>query len=46
VSSSVRDFTTLILSYWFVERVAEAGARDAELATFLKVGAARCLRPR
>jgi hypothetical protein len=36
VSSSVRDFTTLILGYWFVERVAEAGARDAELATFLK----------
>lgn len=36
VSSSVRDFTTLILGYWFVERVAEAGTRDAELATFLK----------
>lgn len=36
VSSSVRDFTTLILGYWFVERVTEAGARDAELATFLK----------
>ncbi|WP_437602996.1 hypothetical protein WMF28_15340 [Sorangium sp. So ce590] len=36
VSSSVRDFTTLILGYWFVERVAEAGASGTELATFLK----------
>ncbi|MGK4008496.1 hypothetical protein WMF31_38155 [Sorangium sp. So ce1036] len=36
VSSSVRDFTTLLLGYWLVERVAETGARGAELATFLK----------
>lgn len=36
VSSSVRDFTTLLLGYHFVERVAEGGVRDAELATFLK----------
>lgn len=36
VSSSVRDFTTLLLGYWFVERVAGAGAPGVELATFLK----------
>jgi hypothetical protein len=36
VSSLVRDFTTLLLGYWFVERVAEAGGHGAELATFLK----------
>lgn len=36
VSSSVRDFTTLILGYYLVERVAEAGARDSDLATFLR----------
>lgn len=36
VSTSVRDFTTLLLGYYLVERVAEAGGRDAELSTFLK----------
>jgi hypothetical protein len=36
VSSSVRDFTTLLLGYWLVERVTEAGVREAELSTFLK----------
>ena len=36
VSTSVRDFTTLLLGYYFAERIAaEAGPR-AELATFLK----------
>ena len=36
VSSSVRDFTVLLLGYYFVERVAEEVGTDADLATFLK----------
>ncbi len=36
VSTSLRDFTTLILGYYFVERVAENGGTEGDLATFLK----------
>lgn len=36
VSSSVRDFTTLLLGYHFAERVAEAAGPGTELDTFLK----------
>src|SRR4051812_14720 len=36
VSNSLRDFTTLLLGYYFAERVADAGGGDGELATFLK----------
>jgi hypothetical protein len=36
VSTSVRDFTTLLLGYWFAERVAERNGSGTELATFLK----------
>jgi hypothetical protein len=36
VSTSLRDFTTLILGYYFVERVAEKGGTEGDLATFLK----------
>jgi len=36
VSTSVRDFTTLLLGYYFAERVAEEGGREGDLATFLK----------
>lgn len=36
VSNSVRDFTVLLLGYYFAERVAEAGGTEGELATFLK----------
>lgn len=36
VSTSVRDFTTLLLGYWFAEQVAEVSGPGTELATFLK----------
>lgn len=36
VSDSVRDFTVVLLGFHFVERVAEAGAREDDLATFLR----------
>lgn len=36
VSNSVRDFTVLLLGYYFAERVADAGGGDGALATFLK----------
>jgi hypothetical protein len=36
VTSSVRDFTVLLLGYYFIERAAEDGATDGDLATFLK----------
>lgn len=36
VSNSVRDFTVLLLGYYFVERVADEVGPDADLATFLK----------
>jgi hypothetical protein len=36
VTSSVRDFTVLLLGYYFIERAVEDGATDGDLATFLK----------
>jgi hypothetical protein len=36
VSSSVRDFTVLVLGYYFVERVADDGGTESDVATFLK----------
>lgn len=36
VSNSARDFTVLILGYYFAERVAEEGGTAGELVTFLK----------
>jgi len=36
VSSSVRDFTVMLLGYYFAERVADEGGTEGELATFLK----------
>ncbi|HEY5375199.1 MAG TPA: hypothetical protein VIK01_16080, partial [Polyangiaceae bacterium] len=36
VSDSVRDFTVLLLGYYFAERVAESSGTEGELATFLK----------
>jgi hypothetical protein len=36
VSSSVRDFTVLLLGYYFAERVADEGGTEGHLATFLK----------
>lgn len=36
VSTSLRDFTTLLLGYHFAERVADEGGGDGDLATFLK----------
>jgi len=36
VSSSVRDFTVMMLGYYFAERVAEEGCDQGELTTFLK----------
>jgi hypothetical protein len=36
VSNSVRDFTVLLLGYYFAERVADEGGSDGDLATFLK----------
>ena len=36
VSNSVRDFTTLLLGYWFAERIADERGPGSELATFLK----------
>lgn len=36
VSNSVRDFTVLILGYYFAEKVAETAGPGMELATFLK----------
>jgi len=36
VSTSVRDFTVLLLGYWFAERVADGGGGDGDLAVFLK----------
>lgn len=35
VSASVRDFTTLLLGYYFVERVADEGGTNQDLAVFL-----------
>ena len=34
VSTSLRDFTTLLLGYHFAERVAEEGGTEGDLATF------------
>ena len=36
VTTSVRDFTSLVLGYYFVERVADLGGTDEDLAVFLK----------
>src|SRR2546421_3199416 len=36
VSTSVRDFTTLLLGYYFAERLAAEGTPGSELDTFLK----------
>lgn len=36
VSNSVRDFTTLLLGYYFAERIADEQGPGTELATFLK----------
>jgi hypothetical protein len=36
VSTSVRDFTTLVLGYYFAERVANEGGGDGDLAVFLR----------
>jgi len=36
VSTSVRDFTTLILGYYFTERVANEGTTDGDLGVFLR----------
>lgn len=36
VSTSLRDFTTLLLGYYFVERIADEGGGEGDLATFLK----------
>ena len=36
VSTSVRDFTVLILGYYFAERIAAEGGGDGDLAVFLK----------
>ena len=36
VSNSVRDFTTLLLGYWFAERIADQHGPGSDLATFLK----------
>jgi hypothetical protein len=36
VSSSVRDFTVLLLGYYFAERVADEGGTEGDVATFLK----------
>lgn len=36
VSSSVRDFTVLLLGYYFAERLAEEGGTEGDVATFLK----------
>ena len=36
VTNSVRDFTVLLLGYYFAERVADEGGADGDLTTFLK----------
>ena len=36
VSTSVRDFTTTILGYYFAERVANEESADGDLAAFLR----------
>src|SRR6266542_3754123 len=36
VSTSVRDFATLVLGYYFAERVANEAAGDGDLAVFLR----------
>src|SRR6478752_7826144 len=36
VSTSVRDFTTLVLGYYFAERVANEQQGDGDLAVFLR----------
>lgn len=36
VSSSVRDFTVMLLGYYFAERVADEGGTEGDVATFLK----------
>ena len=36
VSTSVRDFTTLLVGYWLAEQVAEKAGTETELGTFLK----------
>ena len=46
VSTSVRDFTTTILGYYFAERVANEEAGGSDLAAFLEVGTTGLVRPR
>ena len=36
VTTSLRDFTTLLLGYYFAERVAEEAGTGSEVETFLK----------
>lgn len=36
VSDSVRDFTVVLLGFHLVERIAESGAKDGDLAAFLR----------
>jgi hypothetical protein len=36
VTKSLRDFTTMLLGYYFAERVADEGGEAGDLATFLK----------
>src|SRR5438132_14310589 len=36
VSTSVRDFTTLVLGYYFAERVSNESAGDGDLRVFLR----------
>ncbi len=36
VTTSVRDFTTLLLGYYFAERVAKEGQGESDLSVFLK----------
>jgi len=36
VTTSVRDFTTLMLGYYFAERVADSGGSDGDLNVFLR----------
>jgi len=36
VSTSIRDFTTLIVGLWFVERVADIAPKKSEVDTFLQ----------
>jgi hypothetical protein len=36
VSTSVRDFTVLILGFWFVQRALDEGSQESDLSLFLK----------